>query len=69
MFNLKTKDLYEKINFWKKYIFFFLFLLISIYLFFSSFLFVKEKNTPASNLYKRMGFSEKEGFEIVYFTA
>lgn len=32
-------------------------------------LFVKEKNTPASNLYKRMGFSEKEGFEIVYFTA
>ena len=44
MFNLKTKDLYEKINFWKKYIFFFLFLLISIYLFFSSFLFVKEKN-------------------------
>ena len=39
-------DLYEKINFWKKYIFFFLFLLISIYLFFSSFLFVKEDGGP-----------------------
>ena len=30
-------------------------------------LFVKEKNTPAANLYKRMGFEEKDSFEIVYF--
>lgn len=30
-------------------------------------LFVKEKNNPAQLLYKRMGFIEKNGFEICYF--